>query len=154
MITKNVRQRGKGIRRHAACDPGGFTLLEVLLAIGILALALPILLGLRNWDLNLHSRAADITAATMLAQEKLIEAELLPVYPVGETTGDFRNPPPGYQVPGDIAERAERYRWKRIITTTPLTAVREVKIQILWQQGATDEVLEASTYVFAPTTGF
>jgi hypothetical protein len=35
-----------------------------------------------------------------------------------------------------------------------LTSVREVKIQILWQQGATDEVLEASTYVFATTAGF
>ena len=70
----------------------GFTLFEVLIAMAILALALPILLGLRNWDLDLHARAADITAATMLAQEKLIEAELSPVYPVGETTGDFRNP--------------------------------------------------------------
>jgi general secretion pathway protein I len=154
MVRIAHRQRGRPIRPHAACDAGGFTLLEVLLAIGILALAMPILLGLRNWDLNLHSRAADITAATMLAQEKLIEAELLPVYPVGETTGDFRNPPPGYQVPGEIAQRADRYKWKRIITTTALPSVREVKIQILWQQGATDEVLEASTYVFAPTTGF
>ncbi|HKY71852.1 MAG TPA: prepilin-type N-terminal cleavage/methylation domain-containing protein [Nitrospira sp.] len=142
------------MRQVATSGQDGFTLLEVLIAMAILALAMPILLGLRNWDLNLHSKAADITAATMLAQEKLIEAELQPVYPIGETTGDFRNPPPGYQVPGDIAERAERYRWKRIITTTPLTAVREVKIQIMWQQGATDEVLEASTYVFAPTTGF
>jgi general secretion pathway protein I len=142
------------IRLSALRDPHGFTLMEVLIAMAILALAMPILLGLRNWDLNLHSRAADITAATMLAQEKLIEAELSPVYPVGETTGDFRNPPLGYQVPGDVAERAERYRWKRVITTTPLPSVREVKIQILWQQGATDEVLEASTYVFAPTTGF
>ena len=143
---------------HRRClersNAGGFTLLEVLLAIGILALAMPILLGLRNWDLNLHSRAADITAATMLAQEKLIESELLPVYPVGETTGDFRDPPPGYQMPGDIANRADRYRWKRVITTTALPAVSEVKIQIIWQLGATDEVLEASTYVFAPTTGF
>ena len=147
-------QLGQIIRHSAVPDAQGFTLMEVLIAMAILALALPILLGLRNWDLNLYSRAADITAATMLAQEKLIEAELSPVYPIGETTGDFRNPPPGYQVQGDIAERAERYRWKRIIMTTPLTAVREVKIQILWQQGATDEVLEASTYVFAPTTGF
>ncbi len=138
----------------AAGSQSGFTLFEVLIAMAILALAMPILLGLRNWDLDLHARAADITAATMLAQEKLIEAELSPVYPVGETSGDFRNPPPGYQVPFDIQERAERYRWKRIITTTPLPAVREVKIQILWQQGASDEVLEASTYVFAPTTGF
>jgi general secretion pathway protein I len=147
-------QQRQMTRRFQAADPRGFTLMEVLIAMAILALAMPILLGLRNWDLNLHSRAADITAATMLAQEKLIEAELSPVYPIGETTGDFRNPPPGYQVPGDVAERAERYRWKRVITTTPLPSVREVKIQILWQQGATDEVLEASTYVFAPTTGF
>ncbi|HET7909994.1 MAG TPA: prepilin-type N-terminal cleavage/methylation domain-containing protein [Nitrospira sp.] len=149
-----VIPRDQTVTHAAVLDPRGFTLMEVLIAMAILALALPILLGLRNWDLNLQSRAADITAATMLAQEKLIEAELSPVYPVGETTGDFRNPPPGYQVPGDVAERAPRYRWKRIITTTPLTAVREVKIQILWEQGATDEVLEASTYVFAPTTGF
>jgi general secretion pathway protein I len=147
-------QHQQMMRRLAVIDTQGFTLFEVLIAMAILALALPILLGLRNWDLNLHSRAADITAATMLAQEKLIEAELSPVYPIGETTGDFRNPPPGYQVPGDVANRAEQYRWKRIITSTPLTAVREVKIQILWQQGATDEVLEASTYVFAPTAGF
>ena len=132
----------------------GFTLLEVLIAIAILAFALPVLLGLRNRDLDFHARAADITAATMLAQEKLIEAELSPIYPIGETTGDFRNPPPGYQVPGDIANRAQRFRWKRLITSTALPSVREVKIQILWEQGATDEILEASTYVFAPTAGF
>ena len=150
MVMLTVMQR----RRLDGFDPRGFTLLEVLIAMAILALAMPILLGLRNWDLNLHSRAADITAATMLAQEKLIEAELLPLYPVGETTGDFRDPPPGYQMPAEIANRAQRYRWKRIITTTQLPVVREVKIQILWQQGASDEVLETSTYVFAPTTGF
>ncbi len=150
MVMRTVMQR----RRLDGFDPRGFTLLEVLIAMAILALAMPVLLGLRNWDLNLHSRAADITAATMLAQEKLIEAELLPLYPVGETTGDFRDPPPGYQMPAEIANRAQRYRWKRIITTTALPVVREVKIQILWQQGASDEVLEASTYVFAPTTGF
>ena len=140
---------------HCSFDNSrGFTLLEVLIAIAILALALPILLGLRNWDLDLQSRAVDITAATLLAQEKLMEAEMSLVYPIGETTGDFRNPPLGYQALGDISERADKYRWKRIITTTPLNAVREVKIQILWQQGNNEEVLEASTYVFAPTTGF
>lgn len=140
---------------HCSFDNSrGFTLLEVLIAIAILALALPILLGLRNWDLDLQSRAADITTATLLAQEKLMEAEMSLVYPIGETTGDFRNPPLGYQALGDISERADKYRWKRIITTTPLNSVREVKIQILWQQGNNEEVLEASTYVFAPTTGF
>jgi general secretion pathway protein I len=142
-------------RQFPLNNSSGFTLLEVMISIAILALALPILLGLRNWDLDLQSRAADITAATMLAQEKLIEAELSSVFPPGETTGDFQNPPPGYQALGDIANRADKYRWKRIVTSTPLNAVREVKIQILWQQGSTDEVLEANTYVFAPpSTGF
>lgn len=153
-------QRRTGLMRAATArradepNSNGFTLLEVMIAIAILAFALPILLGLRNRDLDFHARSLDITAATMLAQEKLIEAELSVVYPIGETTGDFRNPPPGYQTPGDISERAERYKWKRIITATALPSVREVKIQILWQHGATDEVLEASTYVFAPSTGF
>jgi len=133
---------------------GGFTLLEVLIAVAILALALPILLGLRNWDLHLHSKANDITTATLLAQEKLVEAELSPVFPLGETIGDFRNPPLGYQAVGDIADRADKYRWKRIVSTTPLQAVREVKIQVLWQDGASDEQLEVSTYVFVSGTTF
>src|SRR5688572_31446529 len=98
------------VSRHSSAEADGFTLLEVLIAMAILAFALPVLLGLRNRDLDFHARAADITAATMLAQEKLIETELSPVYPIGETTGDFRNPPPGYQVPGDIANRAQRDR--------------------------------------------
>lgn len=133
-------------------DENGFTLLEVLIAIAILALALPVLLGLRNFDLDLHARAGDITAATLLAQEKLIEAEQSSVFPIGETSGDFRNPPMGYQALGDITNRADKYRWKRIIASTPLNAVREIRIQILWQEGTSDEVLEVSTYVFAAPT--
>lgn len=129
-------------------DTRGFTLLEVLIAMAILALALPILLGLRNQDLDFHGRATDITTATMLAQEKLVEAEMSQTFPLGETSGDFLNPPPGYQALGNVTNRADRYRWKRIVTTTPLKAVREVKIQILWQQGGADEALEVSTYVF------
>ncbi|MGQ0554700.1 MAG: prepilin-type N-terminal cleavage/methylation domain-containing protein [Nitrospiraceae bacterium] len=54
-------------------NENGFTLLEVLLAIALLAIALPILLGLRNFDLGLQERASELTAATLLAQEKLLE---------------------------------------------------------------------------------
>jgi general secretion pathway protein I len=132
-------------------DERGFTLLEVLIALAILALGLPILLGLRNFDLDLHARAADITTATMLVQEKLLEAELSTQFPVGEVSGDFRNAPPGTPSTSDMQNRAERFRWKRVITTTPLPNVREVKIQVLWPRGATDDMVEASTYVFSST---
>jgi len=127
----------------------GFTLLEVLISLGILALALPILLGLRNWDLDLHARANELTTATILAQEKLIETELGIVLPLGETGGEFLPIPLGTQATPDIANRPSNYRWKRIVLTTPLPTVREIKIQVLWPRGKTDEMVEVSTYVFS-----
>ncbi len=126
----------------------GFTLLEVLIALGILALALPILLGLRNFDLDLHARAKELTAATILAQEKLIETELGTALPLGETGGEFLPIPLGSQATAAITHRPANYRWKRIVTSTPLPIVREVKIQVLWPRGATVEMVEVSTYVF------
>lgn len=132
----------------------GFTLLEVLIALGILALALPILLGLRNWDLELHTRANELTTATILAQEKVVETELATSFPIGEVGGEFLNTPLGAQAVGDQTNRAPNYRWKRMIVPTPLDAVREVKIQVLWPRGTTDEMIEVSTYVFAvPSAG-
>ena len=129
----------------------GFTLLEVLIALGILALALPILLGLRNFDLDLHARAKELTAATILAQEKLIETELGPALPIGETGGEFLPTPLGSQPTAAITSRPTNYRWKRIVSPTPLQLVREVRIQVLWPRGVTEEMVEVSTYVFATT---
>ena len=127
----------------------GFTLLEVVIALGILALALPILLGLRNWDLDLHARAKELTTATTLAQEKLIETELGAVLPLGETGGEFLPIPLGSQATSEIVDRPLNYRWKRIVSPTPLPTVREIKIQILWPRGKTDEMVEVSTYAFS-----
>lgn len=127
----------------------GFTLLEVLIALGILALALPVLLGLRNFDLDLHARAKELTTATILAQEKLAETELGPPLAIGEVQGEFLPTPLGSLPTAAIANRPSNYRWKRIVSPTPLTIVREVKIQVFWPRGATEEMLEVSTYVFA-----
>jgi len=139
----------------AECDSmgseRGFTLLEVVIALGILALALPILLGLRNWDLDLHARAKEMTTATILAQEKLIETELGTLLPFGETGGEFLPTPLGSQPTTVVTNRPSNYRWKRIVSPTPLPIVREVKIQVLWPRGAMDEMVEVSTYVFSTT---
>ena len=87
----------------------------------------------------------------MLAQEKLIETELVGVYAVGEVSGDFQGQPPGVQTSLPV-DRASRYRWKRTITTTPLPLIREVRVQVSWLRGSIEEVLEVSTYVFAGLT--
>jgi len=137
------------MRPYQPQDERGFTLLEVLLAVAILAIALPVLLGLRNFDLELQSRSMDLTTATLLAQEKLLETELSGSFPIGESTGEFLMPAPGVQSSITETDRAPGYRWKRSITPTPLELIREVKIQISWLRGQQEETLEVSTYVFA-----
>ncbi|HSN04725.1 MAG TPA: prepilin-type N-terminal cleavage/methylation domain-containing protein [Nitrospira sp.] len=130
----------------------GFSLLEVLLAVAILAIALPVLLGLRNFDLDMQARSAELMRATLLAQEKLLETELSGAFPIGETTGDFQAPPPGVPTTAELADRASGYRWKRSILPTPLQLIREVRIEIVWPRGQNEETLEVSTYVFAGLT--
>ncbi len=134
---------------HPGSGEQGFTLLEVLLAIALLAIALPVLLGLRNFDLDLQSRAAELTAATLLAQEKLLEVELTGQYPVGETVGEFSPLPLGSHTALQAVPRAVGYRWIRTIAPTPLEFVREVRIKISWPRGEREESLEVSTYVLA-----
>ncbi len=126
----------------------GFTLLEVMFAVAILAIALPVLLGLRNSDIDLRVRARAITTATLLAREKLLEAELTPMLPIGETAGEFTTPPPGAPISSDARDRAPGFRWKRIVAPTPLDAVREVRIQVLWPRGATEDMVEVTSYAF------
>lgn len=130
----------------------GFTLLEVMIAIALLAIALPVLLGLRNFDMDLHNRARELTAATLLAQEKLLEAELAGTYPLGETVGDFRNAPLGAPLTAQVSERPLAYRWKRTVSPTPIDLIREVRVKVSWPRGATEEAIEVSTYVFAGKT--
>ncbi len=137
------------VTNYPMASERGFTLLEVLLAIAVLAIALPVLLGLRNFDLDLQSRATELTAATLLAQEKLLEVELAGQYAVGETLGEFSPLPLGSQTALQAVPRAVGYRWKRTIAPTPLEFVREVRIKISWPRGEREESLEVSTYVLA-----
>jgi general secretion pathway protein I len=136
-------------RQRTEADNAGFTLLEVLLAIALLAIALPVLLGLRNFDLDLQDRASELRIATLLAQEKLVEVELLGQYAIGETVGEFRHVPLGVQPVTHTDPRAVGYRWKQTIAPTPLELIREIRIKVTWPRSEREESLEVSTYVFA-----
>ena len=143
MITTSLREQDP-----AKGKQGGFTLLEVMFAVAILAIALPVLLGLRNSDIDLHVRARAIMTATLLAKEKLLEAELSPALGLGETSGEFTTPAPGSPIARSTGDRAPGYRWKRIVVPTPLDTVKEVRIQVLWPRGTTEDMVEVSAYVF------
>lgn len=131
----------------------GFTLLEVMIAMAVLALALPILLGLRNRDVEILTRSRTLTTASLLAQEKLFETEIQGFPPIGEQRGEFTGPPPGYTSNPLGDNRAPGFRWLRIVSPTPLESVRDVRVRVLWGTGPSEEFVEMTAYVFdEPTT--
>lgn len=114
--------------------PGGFTLLEVMLALGVLAVALVALLGLRNRDLSMQAHARHLVTATALAKLKLEELIVVPDVRDGEPAGEF-----GERYPG--------FRWTRTIAPAPLIDWLEYRVEVSWAEGARQERVELMTYV-------
>jgi serine O-acetyltransferase len=94
----------------------GFTLLEVMAAVVILAIALLALLHANNQSLLLKARAQNLTTATLLAQEKLSEISLDTASLEDSEEGDFGENFPNWHwtleneetdIPFDFAEAEE-----------------------------------------------
>jgi general secretion pathway protein I len=113
---------------------GGFTLLEVMVALAILGLVFISLVALRNRDVQAQEEAIEVTTATMLAQRKLSEMELSGLPEFGEASGDFGDDPPGY-------------RWLRQVVPTLFEFAREVRVVVLWGEGPRTQQVEIFTYV-------
>jgi len=82
---------GPGMQQRCRCRRG-FTLLEVMVALAILAIAMPILLRSAAQSLSLAAQARFLAVAAQLAQEKmterLLDGEAAPV----DDGGDFEAP--------------------------------------------------------------
>lgn len=75
----------------------GFTLLEVMVAIAIIAIALTAVLGSQSQSLSLASEAKFSTTATFLAQSKMAEIEAEKPEDLTSDSGDFGEDFPGYR---------------------------------------------------------
>jgi general secretion pathway protein I len=107
---------------HAA--RGGFTLLEVLIAIAVLGIALLALLSLEHQDLQSVIRGQDISRAAMLAQALMTQAEIERFPQLGATSGNFDQMYSG-QYPN--------FRWTRSVErSSTFRDLRKVEIHILY----------------------
>lgn len=68
----------------------GFTLIEVMVSLAVVAMGLVAMLGLLHQTLQSVIRANQLTTAALLAQELMTQAELETFPPLGNTSGDFR----------------------------------------------------------------
>ena len=73
----------------------GFTLLEVMVALAIIATALVTLLGTHLMSLNLAHRHKEQTMATMLARQKMEELLTTSFDSLASEAGDFGSEHPG-----------------------------------------------------------
>ena len=75
----------------------GFSLLEVMVAMALIAIALVAALGLQSRSLSLAEEAKFDTTESLLAQQKIAEIESGNVEDLTDSSGDFGDDFPGYQ---------------------------------------------------------
>jgi general secretion pathway protein I len=128
-------------RRHAS---RAFTLIEVMIALAVVATALVALLGLHHQSLQSVIRSQDIARAGLLAQRLMTDAELQRFPELGRTAGNF-----GSMYPGQYGN----FRWER--TVDPGGAfpdVRKVTVRVFYgpRFGRRLEVVEFMHSPYSP----
>lgn len=108
-----------GRRDAGRAAASGFTLIEVMIALAILAVALVALLGLRNRDIQMQAQARDTTRATLLARQMALTVTDEGVPDLGYLEGDFGEDHPGFS-------------WQRQVGTFMIERVREVRVAVIW----------------------
>ena len=117
------------VKYQAYTHAVGFTLLEVLVAVAIVAIALVTFMGLHLRSLDATIRAQDLTTAVFLAQGKMATMGEFP--DTGEEQGKFEGP------------ELERFQWATAVTERTLDAldggqtvtVRRLEVTVFWADG-------------------
>lgn len=110
---------------HEADGAGGFTLLEVIVALAILSGLVITLIVTLNFHIGFVERNKALTTATLLAREKLEELRL------GEVSESAK---------GDFAARFEGFTWKYDTGggdggETGLVGLKKVSLTVFWGEG-------------------
>jgi general secretion pathway protein I len=118
------------VKPQAHSPAQGFTLLEVLVAVAIVAIALVTFMGLHLRSLDATIRAQDLTTAVLLAQAKMATMGEFP--DTGEEKGRFEG------------SELERFQWATAVTEHTLDAlsdggqsvtVRRLEVTVSWADG-------------------
>lgn len=139
-------------------DKRGFSLLEVMIAVVILAMSFGVLIGVISSSITRARAAEDLEVATMLARQKMTEIGL--EVKKDMTKGEF---PEDKEDEEDFKEPFERFHWKMTIKRVELPApivgekgsiqetvgrqlteeisksVRELKLTVSWKEAVTEK---------------
>ncbi len=120
-----------------ACNDG-FTLLEVMIALAIIATALVTLLSLSQRSIMVQDKIQHLTRATLLAQELMNEQEAVGPRSLSEL--NFKE---------DVfPEPFEDFRWEVSYQDTLISQVKQVTVRVIW--GRVDRNEEVRLVSFVP----
>ncbi|MFO7765859.1 MAG: prepilin-type N-terminal cleavage/methylation domain-containing protein [Pelovirga sp.] len=126
------------MRYRTGCSDG-FSLLEVMIALAIVAIALITLLGLSNRTVLVQDRIQNLTRATLLAQQLMSEQEtqVADAVAVGETReGTFDDP-------------FSDFSWRIYFEDTMIPQVQQLHVQVSWGRAQHNEQVELISFVAA-----
>ncbi|MBW2040059.1 MAG: prepilin-type N-terminal cleavage/methylation domain-containing protein [Deltaproteobacteria bacterium] len=112
----------------------GFTLMEVMVALAILAIALVVVFSHQVASIDLGNEAMIITKATLLAQEKMTELIAQERLATGENEGE-------------VQEGVPPFRWKTTVEDAEPEGMRRVMVIVKWKEGDKERDLDLVTYV-------
>jgi len=125
-------------RTHA--NASGFTLLEVMVAVAIIAMALVAALGSQSQSVSLATEAKFATTAAFLAQRKMAEFETMEFEELRSDSGDFGDDFPGYQWEAEVGDDTGKdYRWKAEVgyvsdeeVQSPSEYLKKIELTVSW----------------------
>ena len=119
------------------CNNQGFTLLEVMIALAIVAIALVTLLGLSNRSIHVQERIQKLTRATLLAQQLMSEEE------VGPANGQRDWAPKSDSFTAPYSD----YRYEISYQDTLLERVKQVTVVVLWGDPQQNEQVQLDSFL-------
>jgi general secretion pathway protein I len=128
-------------KRHARSHPsGGFTLIEALVSLAMLAVILPVAMQGISLALRLGADAKHRDEAATLASAKLSELTATGSWSAGPTTGDFGAAWPSY-------------RWTASTQTWVDASSTQLTVEVFWTARQVERSVSIATLVNAATTG-
>jgi general secretion pathway protein I len=113
-------------------------LLEIMIALAIVSIAMVSLLALANRSIGVHDRLQRITAATLLAQQKMAETE------VNARHGTLQSA----DLQGEFSGPYTEYRWRITYADMPLPSVQMVTVTVLWGDEERNELVDLTSFIF------
>ncbi len=117
--------------RHAE----GFTLLEVMVALAIIAFAVVTYLHAQNMSVALLNDSTNTTVATLLAKDRMVALEGGDIAGELEREGTFDEP------------QYAAFRWKERIVPSPFPTIFEAHVEVFWDDNRSRRSVELVSLV-------